>query len=142
MRTRHSNASGTTGPDPPDRPGVWGSSEVTVEGGLSWEDADLVEELQAEAVELAVRLEEAREDLSRLEITWETVAMALAESSAAEAEPDVPAEDVPESNPAPTTPPADFAGTAMTSTLSPPPALPSTRSSGVSGPAVSSRRAA
>lgn len=104
-----------------------GYSEVTVEGGLSWEDADWcvvaplcfyrggvevgamvslpdelqaresaarqrVEELQAEAVELAVRLEEDREDLSRLEITWETFAMVLAELSAAEADPDVPAE--------------------------------------------------
>lgn len=43
-----------------------------------------VEELQAEAVELAVRLEEAREDLSRWEITRETVALALEELSVAE----------------------------------------------------------
>ncbi|MFF4353820.1 hypothetical protein [Streptomyces sp. NPDC001530] len=57
-----------------------------------------VEELEAEAVELAVRLERAREDLSRLEITRETVAQVLAELSAAEAEPDVAAEDVPEAN--------------------------------------------
>ncbi|MFD4630295.1 hypothetical protein ACFVYR_20930 [Streptomyces sp. NPDC058284] len=46
-----------------------------------------VEELQAEAAELALRLEKAREDLSRLEITRETVAQVLAELSAAEAEP-------------------------------------------------------
>lgn len=35
-----------------------------------------VEELQAEAAELAIRLEEARKDLSRLEITRETVQLA------------------------------------------------------------------
>ncbi|MFI0242966.1 hypothetical protein [Streptomyces sp. NPDC016845] len=46
-----------------------------------------VEELQEEAAELALRLEGAREDLSRLEITRETVAQVLAELSAAEAEP-------------------------------------------------------
>ncbi|NMI54245.1 hypothetical protein FNV62_34480 [Streptomyces sp. RLB3-17] len=56
-----------------------------------------VEELQAEAAELAVRLERAREDLSRLEITRETVAQVLADLSAAEAAPDGPAHDVPES---------------------------------------------
>jgi hypothetical protein len=57
-----------------------------------------VDELQAEAAELAVRLERAREDLSRLEITRETVAQVLAELSTAEteAEPDVSAEHVPE----------------------------------------------
>jgi hypothetical protein len=54
-----------------------------------------VEELQAEAVELAVRLEEAREDLSRLEITRETVTQVLAELSAAQAEPEGPAGDAP-----------------------------------------------
>lgn len=43
-----------------------------------------VEELQVEAAELAVRLEKAREDLSRWEITRETVAQVLAELSAAE----------------------------------------------------------
>jgi hypothetical protein len=37
-----------------------------------------VEELQAEAAELAVRLEKVREDLSRLEITRETVTQVLA----------------------------------------------------------------
>lgn len=57
-----------------------------------------VEELQAEAVELALRLEKAREDLSRLEITRETVAQVLAELSAAEAEPDVAPGDAPEAN--------------------------------------------
>ncbi|WP_331744255.1 hypothetical protein OG762_49550 (plasmid) [Streptomyces sp. NBC_01136] len=57
-----------------------------------------VEELQAEAAELAVRLEKARENLSRLEITRETVAQVLAELSAAEAEPEVPARDAPEPN--------------------------------------------
>ncbi|MFD5696529.1 hypothetical protein [Streptomyces lasiicapitis] len=57
-----------------------------------------VEELQAEAEELAIQLEKAREDLSRLEITRETVAQVLAELSAVEAKPDVPAEDVPEPN--------------------------------------------
>ncbi|MER7694609.1 hypothetical protein [Streptomyces sp. NPDC097610] len=55
-----------------------------------------VEELQTEAAELAVRLEEARADLSRLEITRETVAQVLAELSAAEAAPEVPAKDAPE----------------------------------------------
>ncbi|WP_371648090.1 MULTISPECIES: hypothetical protein [unclassified Streptomyces] len=55
-----------------------------------------VEELQAEAAELAVRLERAREDLSRLEITRETVAQVLAELSAAEADPDVAAGNAPE----------------------------------------------
>ncbi|MFJ8827693.1 hypothetical protein ACIREE_38890 [Streptomyces sp. NPDC102467] len=51
-----------------------------------------VEKLQAEAAELAIRLEGAREDLSRLEITRETVAKVLAELSAAKtaAEPDAP----------------------------------------------------
>ncbi|MFF1678789.1 hypothetical protein ACFVYG_22455 [Streptomyces sp. NPDC058256] len=57
-----------------------------------------VEELQAEAVELALRLEKAREDLSRLEITRETVAQVLAELSAAGAEPDVAPGDAPEAN--------------------------------------------
>jgi len=57
-----------------------------------------VEELQAEAAELALLLERAREDLSRLEITRETVAQVLAELSAVEAELDVPAGDVPEAN--------------------------------------------
>lgn len=52
-----------------------------------------VEELQSEAEELALRLERARKDLSRLEITRETVAQVLAELSAANAEPDIPAED-------------------------------------------------
>jgi hypothetical protein len=52
-----------------------------------------VEELQVEAAELAVRLEKARADLSRLEITRETVAQVLAELSAAEAVPEVPAKD-------------------------------------------------
>ncbi|WP_229924154.1 hypothetical protein [Streptomyces capillispiralis] len=53
-----------------------------------------VEELQAEAAELALRLEAAREDLSRLEITRETVTKVLAELSAADAdvESDGPAE--------------------------------------------------
>ncbi|MFE2571973.1 hypothetical protein [Streptomyces mirabilis] len=55
-----------------------------------------VEELQVEAAELAVRLERARADLSRLEITRETVAQVLAELSAAEAAPEVPARDEPE----------------------------------------------
>ncbi|MFE0179195.1 hypothetical protein ACFWZ2_43515 [Streptomyces sp. NPDC059002] len=55
-----------------------------------------VEELQAEAAELALRLERAREDLSRLEITRETVVQVLAELSAAEAEPEIVAGDVPE----------------------------------------------
>jgi hypothetical protein len=55
-----------------------------------------VEELQAEAAELALRLEKAREDLPRLEITRETVAQVLAELSAAEVEPDVVAGDGPE----------------------------------------------
>ncbi|MEU6184037.1 hypothetical protein [Streptomyces coeruleorubidus] len=48
-----------------------------------------VEELQAEAAELAERRETAREDLSR----WETVAQVLTELSAAE--PDGMAQDVP-----------------------------------------------
>ncbi|MFE0133075.1 hypothetical protein ACFWY6_16105 [Streptomyces sp. NPDC059037] len=56
-----------------------------------------VEELQVEAAELALRLEEAREDLSRLEVTRETVAQVLAELSAAQAEPG----DAPESNETP-----------------------------------------
>ncbi|MGW3985150.1 hypothetical protein [Streptomyces mirabilis] len=66
----------------------------------TWEAAarQQVEELQAEAAELALRLEEAREYLSRLEITRETVAQVLAELSAAEAEPEVLAGDVPEVN--------------------------------------------
>jgi hypothetical protein len=57
-----------------------------------------VEELQAAAVELAMRLEEAREDLSRLQITRETVAKVLAELSAAESETELdgPRGDVPE----------------------------------------------
>ncbi|MFH9970160.1 hypothetical protein ACH4PR_54865 [Streptomyces mirabilis] len=56
-----------------------------------------VEELEAEAVELALRLEKAREVLSRLEITRETVTEVLAELSAAETDagPDVPAGQVP-----------------------------------------------
>ena len=47
---------------------------------------------------MAVRLEEAREDLSRLEIARETVARVLAELSEAESEtvPDGPTEHVPE----------------------------------------------
>ncbi|MFJ8827717.1 hypothetical protein ACIREE_39025 [Streptomyces sp. NPDC102467] len=51
-----------------------------------------VEKLQVEAAELAIRLEKAREDLSRLEITRDTVAKVLAELSAANtaAEPDAP----------------------------------------------------
>ncbi|MFE9888424.1 hypothetical protein [Streptomyces scopuliridis] len=55
-----------------------------------------VEELQAEAAELAVRLERARGDLSRLEITRETVAEVLAELSAAKTpvERDLPVEPV------------------------------------------------
>ncbi|QUW78235.1 hypothetical protein SMIR_02980 [Streptomyces mirabilis] len=53
-----------------------------------------VEELQTEAAELALRLEKAREDLSRLEITRETVAQVLAELSASDTEPDVAAGDV------------------------------------------------
>ncbi|MGW2552971.1 hypothetical protein [Streptomyces sp. NPDC001635] len=57
-----------------------------------------MEELQSEAAELAIRLERAREDLSRLEITWETVTQVLAELSAAEAEPDIASGDAPESN--------------------------------------------
>lgn len=44
-----------------------------------------VEELESEAAELALRLEKAREDLSRLEITRETVVQVLAELSAVEA---------------------------------------------------------
>ncbi|MDX5568307.1 hypothetical protein PYK79_40300 [Streptomyces sp. ID05-04B] len=55
-----------------------------------------VEELQTEAAELAVRLEKARADLSRLEITRETVAQVLAELSVVEAAPEVEARDVPE----------------------------------------------
>ncbi|MGV9879576.1 hypothetical protein [Streptomyces sp. NPDC003006] len=51
--------------------------------------------LQAEAAELADRLERAREDLSRLEITRETVAQVLAELSAAEA---AAGPDAPETN--------------------------------------------
>lgn len=43
-----------------------------------------VGELQAEAEELALKLEKAQEDLSRLEITRETVTELLAELSAAE----------------------------------------------------------
>jgi hypothetical protein len=39
-----------------------------------------VEELQVEAAELAVRLAKAREDLSRWEITRETVTQVLAKS--------------------------------------------------------------
>ncbi|WP_405884484.1 hypothetical protein OG747_41500 [Streptomyces sp. NBC_01384] len=57
-----------------------------------------VEGLQAEAAELALRLEKAREDLSRLEITRETVAQVLAELSAVEAEPHDVAGDAPEAN--------------------------------------------
>jgi hypothetical protein len=51
-----------------------------------------VEELRAVAAELALRLEAAEEDLSRLEITRETVTKVLAELSAAEpvTEADVP----------------------------------------------------
>lgn len=48
-----------------------------------------MEELQVEAAELAVRLERARADLSRWEITRETVVQVLAELSAAEAPPEV-----------------------------------------------------
>lgn len=55
-----------------------------------------VEELQAEAAELAVRLEKARADLSRLEITRETVMQVLAELSAAEEVPEVEVRDAPE----------------------------------------------
>ncbi|MCX5192284.1 hypothetical protein [Streptomyces sp. NBC_00268] len=55
-----------------------------------------VEELQAEAAELALRLERARADLSRLEITRETVTQVLAELSAAAAEGDAAAGEVPE----------------------------------------------
>jgi hypothetical protein len=54
-----------------------------------------VEALQAEAAELAVRLEKAREDLSRLEITRETVTQVLAELSAAQAEAEGPVGDAP-----------------------------------------------
>ncbi|MGW0537856.1 hypothetical protein [Streptomyces sp. NPDC003032] len=43
-----------------------------------------VDELQADAAELSLRLEKAREDLSRFEITRETVTQVLAELSAAE----------------------------------------------------------
>ncbi|MDG4857756.1 hypothetical protein P8605_06235 [Streptomyces sp. T-3] len=57
-----------------------------------------VEELQAKAAELALQLETAREELSRLEITWETVTQVLVELSAAEVEPDAPAGDAPEAN--------------------------------------------
>ncbi|MFB8183300.1 hypothetical protein ACFC8N_46485 [Streptomyces sp. NPDC055966] len=57
-----------------------------------------VEELQAEAVELAIRLDKAREDLSRLEITRETVTQVLADLSAAEAEPHVAPGVVPEAS--------------------------------------------
>ncbi|MFH9425720.1 hypothetical protein [Streptomyces sp. NPDC017529] len=57
-----------------------------------------VEDLQAEAAELALRLEEAREYLSRLEITREAVAQVLADLSAAEAGPDAPAGDAPAPN--------------------------------------------
>lgn len=60
-----------------------------------------VEELQSEAAELAVRLEKARADLSRLEITRETVAQVLAELSAAQAAPEVEARDAPEPKKAP-----------------------------------------
>ncbi|MET7729676.1 hypothetical protein [Streptomyces mirabilis] len=60
-----------------------------------------VEELEAAAAELAVRLERAREDLSRLEITRETVAQVLGELSAAEAAPEVEARDAPEPKKAP-----------------------------------------
>ncbi|MFE9728799.1 hypothetical protein ACFYQ5_35840 [Streptomyces sp. NPDC005794] len=58
-----------------------------------------MEELQAESAELTVQLEKAREELSRLEITRETVTKVLAELSAAgsDVEADVPAE--PESQP-------------------------------------------
>jgi vacuolar-type H+-ATPase subunit I/STV1 len=59
------------------------------------------EELRAEATELADRLEKAREDLSWLEVTRDTVAQALVELSAAKAEPHVPTEDAPESEEAP-----------------------------------------
>jgi hypothetical protein len=58
-----------------------------------------VEELQVEAAELAVRLAKAREDLSRWEITRETVTQVLAELSAAEDVPKV--RDAPESQEAP-----------------------------------------
>ncbi|WP_338704036.1 hypothetical protein V2W30_39765 (plasmid) [Streptomyces sp. Q6] len=57
-----------------------------------------VEELQSEVAELTRRLEGAREDLSRLEITRETVAQVLADLSAAGAEPDLAAEEAPEAN--------------------------------------------
>jgi hypothetical protein len=56
-----------------------------------------VEELQAEAAELAVRLDRARADLSRWEITRETVVQVLAELSAAEAPPEVVPRDASES---------------------------------------------
>ena len=55
-----------------------------------------VGELHAEAAEVAIRLEEARKVLSRLEITRETVAQMLAELSATEAGPDTAAGDAPE----------------------------------------------
>ncbi|MFD3580928.1 hypothetical protein [Streptomyces sp. NPDC058683] len=55
-----------------------------------------VEELQPEAAELAVRLERARADLSRLEITRETVMEVLADLSAADVAPEVEAHDTPE----------------------------------------------
>ncbi|MEV0530083.1 hypothetical protein AB0I66_42430 [Streptomyces sp. NPDC050439] len=44
-----------------------------------------VEELQAEAAELKLRLQAAQEDLSRWEITRETVTKVLAELSAGKA---------------------------------------------------------
>lgn len=57
-----------------------------------------VEELETEAAALALRLEKAREDLSRLEITRETIAQVLAEMSVPETELKVPAADAPETN--------------------------------------------
>ncbi|MET7511893.1 hypothetical protein ABZS88_00165 [Streptomyces sp. NPDC005480] len=52
-----------------------------------------LEELPAAVVELTLRLVKVREDLSRLEITRETVAQVLAELSAPKAEEDAVAED-------------------------------------------------
>ncbi len=56
------------------------------------------EKLQAEAAELALRLEKVREDLSQLEIARETVTQVVADLLAAQAEPQVVAVDVPDGN--------------------------------------------
>ncbi|MEU6841703.1 hypothetical protein ABZ930_07495 [Streptomyces sp. NPDC046716] len=62
----------------------------------------LLEELRAETAELALRLQAAQEDLSRWEISRETVTKVLAELSAAEPATEVDVPVMPEQKPSPT----------------------------------------